>query len=1118
MAIALRKLFIILLLAIIGSVLPALGQSNPELPQMIPPSPEASALGKYGEIPVGKSTGVPNISVPVYEIKTSRFNLPISLSYHASGIKVDQTATWVGLGWSLNAGGVITRTILGEPDYITSVDYIPRAEEISFPEDQDWLEAVLTGGSSIDTEPDNFYYNFLSHSGKFIFGQNGEPITIITSPLKIDVDGSDFVITDQHGNVYKFADKESVVYKSYPAERVTTQVSSWYLTSMISADRSDTISFHYEEEPQSSQEYSYGFSQVLGPTSTLKPGTPCGDGTHYDPVSVNISYRDYFPLRIKTIKFRGGKVDFVSKAGRKDANSSSLDSVVVYSYDFKEHDYTFVKAFKLEMGYFYSSIDNLYTNSDIYKYRLRLDKIIESDKSSKDIRTHSFNYNEQQLPPVNNLAQDYWGFYNGQKGNTNLIEEQTVTVPTNLAPKTYTIGGAIRTPSKLHMKAGMLTKVHYPTRGYSEFEYEPHRYVHGKSKKEIPKSVSVYASEMVGRENQDSEIFDSEGKHDLQLLINISKLPNLDGDEEKPFVRLTQISTGKVINFTYADSNGPVAISKPISLAPGKYELYAMAKGHAGVSAAMMITYKIYSEELDIREGMGLRIRSIKNFDSDGEPLYTDLYEYGSNGTGAVLSPISDVMYMNFKKKYSYNKKSGIFCTIICHHERTVYSSSTSYPLSTFSGSPIIYPFVSKYRTDNNNRLGKTTFSFNFETAMVMPAPPAYKNGLQVLSNSWANGKIASETHYRYSGGSYIRVSGKRFSYRSVKGPEGRGLKIGRTIEHMGCWTAPRKIHEYYYFDYPIFTGVKLPSQTTETLYDDSGENKLIETTTDYYYDNLEHLQPTRVVTTTSKGEEVTKHIRYPHEMVAEGRDANGIYGEMVARNMVAALVEEETRKGGKTVRKRGTDYYSPHGQAIVPHTLTVQAGENLGEIRLRYHKYDRNGNPLTLSKEGGTKISYQWGYDGSLPIAECKNAADGEFFYTGFEEDGEKGDARTGSCHSGGARFTTGDKVAPGLNGKAYKISYWYKDGGGWAFSGELPYMGQELTGTLDDIRIYPDDAQMTTYTYHPLNGATSATDANGITTFYEYDGLGRLEAIKDQDGNILRHLKYNYQSEETF
>ena len=82
-------------------------QKDIQTPKIVPPSPDAAALGKYGEIPVDKSTGIPDISVPLYEIKTPRFNLPISLSYHASGIKVDEISSWVGCGWVVNAGGVI---------------------------------------------------------------------------------------------------------------------------------------------------------------------------------------------------------------------------------------------------------------------------------------------------------------------------------------------------------------------------------------------------------------------------------------------------------------------------------------------------------------------------------------------------------------------------------------------------------------------------------------------------------------------------------------------------------------------------------------------------------------------------------------------------------------------------------------------------------------------------------------------------------------------------------------------------------------------------------------------------------------------------------------------------
>src|SRR5688572_23473055 len=90
--------------------------ANQQLHSVIPPSPDAAALGKYGDIPVNYSSGVPDISLPVYTITQSGLQVPISVSYHAGGIKVEERASWVGLGWSLNAGGAITRSIVGLPD------------------------------------------------------------------------------------------------------------------------------------------------------------------------------------------------------------------------------------------------------------------------------------------------------------------------------------------------------------------------------------------------------------------------------------------------------------------------------------------------------------------------------------------------------------------------------------------------------------------------------------------------------------------------------------------------------------------------------------------------------------------------------------------------------------------------------------------------------------------------------------------------------------------------------------------------------------------------------------------------------------------------------------------
>lgn len=42
-------------------------------------SPEVANLGTYGQIPVSHFTGVPNISIPVYNIKVGKYSFPLSI-------------------------------------------------------------------------------------------------------------------------------------------------------------------------------------------------------------------------------------------------------------------------------------------------------------------------------------------------------------------------------------------------------------------------------------------------------------------------------------------------------------------------------------------------------------------------------------------------------------------------------------------------------------------------------------------------------------------------------------------------------------------------------------------------------------------------------------------------------------------------------------------------------------------------------------------------------------------------------------------------------------------------------------------------------------------------------
>ena len=85
---------------------------------IIPMSPNASSLAMYADYPVSYYTGIPEINIPLYEINVDGFKLPISLSYHSNGILYNQEASWVGLGWTLNTGGAISRTIRDADDFM----------------------------------------------------------------------------------------------------------------------------------------------------------------------------------------------------------------------------------------------------------------------------------------------------------------------------------------------------------------------------------------------------------------------------------------------------------------------------------------------------------------------------------------------------------------------------------------------------------------------------------------------------------------------------------------------------------------------------------------------------------------------------------------------------------------------------------------------------------------------------------------------------------------------------------------------------------------------------------------------------------------------------------------
>jgi YD repeat-containing protein len=161
------KLYRLLFLAFIQVYL-VYGQDNAtiktDLPTILPPSPTVAALMKFEEVPVSNYTGVPDISIPLFNTSTlsKDINLDISLKYHISGIAANEVASDVGLGWSLFAGGTISRTVRGLPD-----------EELAPPGGQNGSGKIGIYHDDIYINANN-YYNLFDDNGNLMNSSNTE--------------------------------------------------------------------------------------------------------------------------------------------------------------------------------------------------------------------------------------------------------------------------------------------------------------------------------------------------------------------------------------------------------------------------------------------------------------------------------------------------------------------------------------------------------------------------------------------------------------------------------------------------------------------------------------------------------------------------------------------------------------------------------------------------------------------------------------------------------------------------------------------------------------------------------------------------------------------------------
>lgn len=428
------------------------------LERSTPCSPEAAAIQRLAEFPMDYSTGVPNISVPVFEISVGEWSLPVAISYNASGVRVQEVASPVGLGWTLDAGGVVTRAIKGNVD---------DAHDMVFRNEYD-VDVALTNhqftnyemhriaiGASGDTESDRYSYSFGGRSG--CFRRNVRDMSLRTIPysaVRVEEVAGGFVITDTDGTRWHFTQEE---LSQDPATSDATPVTSWHPTKVVPAGKRDSLLFTYRSGRSYVTTSVTDFS-VVGPSFEPSSGPYPGLDFHpYAPSGWRSTTAYAFqPMLLSTISWGGNTMTFDYTEDREDFSFTSgpLSRLARVTVCNRLGDT--IRVAELHNRHYKGS-----TSKD---KRMLLDSIVFMGSGGERTR-YAFAYNATQLPQYagqdNNCHEDFWGYYNGTNSWTWIPASCSTTSSVNN-----------RRPNAGYAAASILERIDHPTGCSTVLEYE----------------------------------------------------------------------------------------------------------------------------------------------------------------------------------------------------------------------------------------------------------------------------------------------------------------------------------------------------------------------------------------------------------------------------------------------------------------------------------------------------------------------------------------------------------------------------------------------------------------------------------------------------------------------
>jgi YD repeat-containing protein len=1056
-------------------------------------SPTAAELGKYGNWPVDYFHGMAQIGIPIYTLKVGKINLPISLSYHGSGIKADQEASWVGLGWSLNAGGVITHQVNDLSDFEEDFE-VPSFDQMMDTSGKYNPLNSYTNGSVFfyditnkDCQPDIYSYNFCGYSGRFVFERpyNGKIVFLNnTDGLKLlDMDKTDDVISfsfvDKKGIIYDFNEYEEshYLYKNFdiksqgyfesPISGIffsdpdvgSDYISAFYLTKITSPD-GYVIEFNYTDN---NTFIVCGYSGSLYydvSTSTWRGGVNSNVGVG----RVNGCYVQSKVLNEITTN-TGISIEFDATTSREDvipafsgeyqlktANGCCLDNIYL------KYDDTRVKRWHLNYDYFGSSIlvddvSGSTSNSDAIEKRLKLISLTEFGTTDSDSSSYKFSYYEEEELPFRFCftGKDKFGYYNDDnisvseaKKSMNLFHDHEGTIS---ASDDYI--------SKLQ------NAIWYPGCGTS---------------------VSNGELCMMNFYNDQgySYSYDFDGGRDGEPDIDCAKINSL-----KKIV----YPTGGYSEFDY-DLN--------------KYYL---------ICNKNEISYNYFpieddtpDETLGIKYGGGLRIKQIKS--NDGTQDITKTFTYAQWGVIA-----HETIWASKTKPYNSTTGSlddGDFCTIntlnitpipgsLVMYAKVIegdakgkiiyrYNSPIEYPSEfevhyygfAYNDGTITYP-ANFFSNPSNSSRFSTSYAHFTHGPYCISAP------VGIFSDCWKDhdyvwGKIKSKKILDKSD-SILQLS--EYEYKIIENESVYGLK-----SHYHSVTSSVNKSEHNRFGiYEIINAKVFPSvkKITDYFYK-NGTQDSVGITESYTFDNKNELLISDVV--TNNNEEIETTYTYPPHF--PDVSSSSVLYSMCDENMIDYVIEKTGYINNKITASELNTYKIDEGN-IVPYQsysletstpLTSFTAYNGSSKDSNYSSsaevinidYDSKGNPLKIYSKNGTYTYYVWAYNNQYPVAKIISTI-----------------STTISATISDVSLSSGTTLAN--------------------VQDDVTYLKTQLSSYINNASY-----MVNLYTYKPLVGLTSETTPNGVTTYYNYDTFGRVSEIRDDDLRLLKKYVYNYAQPNSF